>query len=89
MANSDTLKKNQLWQEVVALGRQRQDLSLSSRPTWSTEWVPGQPWLHREALQGAWSMEVGVVQLCTLKKSEISSENMEFYFLLTVDICKF
>ena len=24
--------------------------SLSSRPTWSTEWVPGQPGLHREAL---------------------------------------
>jgi hypothetical protein len=24
--------------------------SLSSRPAWSTEWVPGQPRLHREAL---------------------------------------
>jgi hypothetical protein len=24
------------------------DRSLSSRPTWSTEWVPGQPGLHRE-----------------------------------------
>jgi hypothetical protein len=23
---------------------------LSSRPAWSTEWVPGQPWLHRETL---------------------------------------
>ena len=23
---------------------------LSSRPAWSTEWVPGQPWLHRENL---------------------------------------
>ena len=23
---------------------------LSSRPTWSTEWVPGQPGLHRETL---------------------------------------
>jgi hypothetical protein len=21
---------------------------LSSRPAWSTKWVPGQPWLHRE-----------------------------------------
>jgi hypothetical protein len=24
--------------------------SLSSRPAWSTEWVPGQPGLHRETL---------------------------------------
>jgi hypothetical protein len=23
---------------------------LSSRPAWSTEWVPGQPGLHRETL---------------------------------------
>ena len=23
---------------------------LSSRPVWSTEWVPGQPGLHRETL---------------------------------------
>jgi predicted RNase H-like nuclease len=25
---------------------------LSSRPAWSTEWVPGQPGLHRETLSG-------------------------------------
>ena len=25
---------------------------LSSRPAWSTEWVPGQPGLHRETLYG-------------------------------------
>jgi hypothetical protein len=25
---------------------------LSSRPAWSTEWVPGQPRLHRETLSG-------------------------------------
>jgi hypothetical protein len=25
---------------------------LSSRPAWSTEWVPGQPELHRETLSG-------------------------------------
>jgi hypothetical protein len=25
---------------------------LSSRPAWSTEWVPGQPGLHREILSG-------------------------------------
>jgi hypothetical protein len=24
--------------------------SLSSRPAWSTKWVPGQPGLHRETL---------------------------------------
>ena len=24
--------------------------SLSLRPAWSTEWVPGQPWIHRETL---------------------------------------
>jgi hypothetical protein len=24
--------------------------SLSSRPAWSTKWVPGQPRLHRETL---------------------------------------
>jgi hypothetical protein len=24
---------------------------LSSRPAWSTEWVPGQPGLHRETLE--------------------------------------
>jgi hypothetical protein len=23
---------------------------LSSRPAWSTEWIPGQPGLHRETL---------------------------------------
>jgi hypothetical protein len=23
---------------------------LSSRPSWSTKWVPGQPWLYRETL---------------------------------------
>jgi hypothetical protein len=23
---------------------------LNSRSAWSTEWVPGQPWLHRETL---------------------------------------
>jgi hypothetical protein len=26
--------------------------SLSSRPAWSTEWVPGKPELHRETLSG-------------------------------------
>jgi hypothetical protein len=26
--------------------------SLSWRPAWSTEWVPGQPGLHRETLTG-------------------------------------
>jgi hypothetical protein len=29
---------------------------LSSRPAWSTEWVPGQPELHRETL--SWGVEV-------------------------------
>jgi hypothetical protein len=36
---------------IPALGRQRQaDGYLSSRPAWSTKWVPGQPGLHRETL---------------------------------------
>jgi hypothetical protein len=36
---------------VPALGRQRQvDGSLSLRPAWSTEQVPGWPGLHRETL---------------------------------------
>jgi hypothetical protein len=28
---------------ISALGKQRQAGSLSSRPAWSTEWVPAQP----------------------------------------------
>jgi hypothetical protein len=36
---------------IPALGRQRQGRFLSSRPAWSTEWVPGQSgWLNRETL---------------------------------------
>jgi hypothetical protein len=35
---------------IPVLGRQRQVEFLSSRPAWSTEWVPGQPGLHRETL---------------------------------------
>jgi hypothetical protein len=36
---------------IPALGRQRQaDFWVWSQPAWSTEWVPGQPGLHRETL---------------------------------------
>jgi hypothetical protein len=36
---------------IPELGRQREaGGSLSSRPAWSTKWVPGQPGLHRETL---------------------------------------
>ena len=35
---------------IPALGRQRAGRFLSSRPAWFTEWVSGQPGLHRETL---------------------------------------
>jgi hypothetical protein len=35
---------------IVALGEAEPGRSLSSRPAWSTQWVPGQPGLHRETL---------------------------------------
>jgi hypothetical protein len=35
---------------VLILNPSRGRSSLCLRPTWSTEWVPGQPGLHREAL---------------------------------------
>jgi hypothetical protein len=41
-----------LWRMSLmpALGRQVGLWVVSSRPVWSTEWVPGQPGLHRETL---------------------------------------
>jgi hypothetical protein len=45
------IKKHTARLLIQALGRQRQvDFWVRERPAWSTEWVPGQPGLHRETL---------------------------------------
>ena len=45
-------KDRQQWQRPLtpALERQRQEASVSSRPVWFTEWIPGQSGLHKETL---------------------------------------
>jgi hypothetical protein len=52
--------------------------SLSSRPAWSTKWVPGQPGLHRETLTGkrkkknktnftiSWCLRFTFIYVCAL-----------------------
>jgi hypothetical protein len=52
--------------------------SLSSRPAWSTEWVPGQPGLHRETL--SWKTNQHT------KKSLVSPGNM-WHFLACGLVC--
>jgi hypothetical protein len=38
---------------------------LSSRPTWSTKWVPGQPGLHRETLSRKKQTNKQITMICT------------------------
>jgi hypothetical protein len=54
---------------------------LSSRPAWSTNWVPGQPGLHRETLsrrKKKKNRELGWRDGSKLKSTDYSSEGPEF-----------
>jgi hypothetical protein len=45
---------------------------LSSRPAWSTEWVPGQPGLHRETLSRKNKTKQNKTKHKTKQKKEVS-----------------
>jgi hypothetical protein len=51
---------------------------LSSRPAWSTEWVPGQPGLHRETLSRKKKMIVrlSLSSFCYIRVPELVSEQV-------------
>jgi hypothetical protein len=50
---------------------------LSSRPAWSTEWVPGQPGLHRETLSRGKKKKKGSFQIYVYYNTSHNSQSME------------
>jgi hypothetical protein len=61
---------------------------LSSRPAWFTEWVPGQPGLHRETLsQPSPLKKVVIIFIWTVLKLQISWGVINIFMLVFSALC--
>jgi hypothetical protein len=56
---------------------------LSLRPAWSTEWVPGQPGLHRETLPRKTKTKTTTTQEKNTKKKQKQTKRMGTYYKVT------
>jgi hypothetical protein len=67
------------WCPLIPAPRKQGQISLSSRPAWSTKWVPGQPELYRETL--SWKTKN------KQKTNKQTNKKTCYYIIIIIFVC--